>query len=117
MPATTQILLRSARDRVIDLLGIGETYPLRDVAVSADRLTVALNTTAKISIDPGQSDVVYTLWDRNDKAVSADAPGTGAATILVTPSIKEDQTFRIFASKMEAFASNTKRQAITCFRR
>ena len=110
MSATTQILLRAARDRVVDLLGLGETYPLQDVPVSADRLTVAVNMTAKISINPGQSDVSYTLRDRNDNTVSIDTPGTGAETILVTPAIKEDQTFRIFASKIDAFASGIKRQ-------
>jgi len=111
MSATTQILLRAARDRVVDLLGIGETYPLQDVSVSADRLTVAVNMTAKISINPGQSDVTYSLRDRNEKAVSTDTVGTGAETILVTPNIKEDQTFRIFASKTDVFASGIKRQA------
>ncbi len=111
MSATTQILLRAARDRVVDLLGLGETYPLQDVPVSTDRLTVAINLTAKISINPGQSDVSYSLRDRTDKTVSSDTPGTGAETILVTPSIKEDQTFRIFASKIDTFASNIKRQA------
>ncbi len=110
MSAMTQILLRAARDRVVDLLGIGETYPLQDVPVSADRLTVAINMTAKISIDPGQSDVSYTLRDHDDKTVSSDSTGTGAETILVTPSIKDDQTFRIFASKVEAFSSGIKRQ-------
>ena len=110
MSATTQIPLRAARDRVVDLLGLGESCPLQDVPVSADRLTVAINTTAKISIDPGQSDVTYSLRDRNDKSVSSDTPGTGAATILVTPAITEDQTFRIFASKIDAFASGIKRQ-------
>ncbi|HEY4899326.1 MAG TPA: hypothetical protein VIH91_00775 [Terriglobales bacterium] len=110
MSATTQILLRAARDRVVDLLGLGESNPLQDVPVSADRLTVAINTTAKISIDPGQADVTYSLRDRNDKSVSSDNAGTGAATILVTPAITEDQTFRIFASKIDAFASGIKRQ-------
>ncbi len=57
MSVTTQILLRAARDRVIDLLGLGETYPLQDTAVSADRLTVAFDTSAKINIFPGQTDV------------------------------------------------------------
>ncbi len=110
MSATTQILLRAARDRVVDLLGIGETYPLQDVPVSADRLTVAINTTAKISINPGQSDVSYALRDRDGKSVSGDTPGTGAETILVTPPIKEDQTFRIFASKIDTFASTIRRE-------
>ena len=110
MSATTQLLVRAARDRVADLLGIGETYPLQDVTVSADRLTVAVNTSAKISISPGQTDVTYTLHDRNDQPVSDSIPGTGAETVLTTPPIKEDQTFRIFASKIDVFASTIRRQ-------
>ena len=31
--AITHIHVRDARDRLIDLLGIGQTYPLRDLAV------------------------------------------------------------------------------------
>lgn len=110
MSASTQILLRAARDRVVDLLGIGETYPLHDVTVSADRLTVAINTTAKISIFPGQSDVSYTLRDHSNKVVSSETPGTGAETVLISPPMKEDQTFRIFAAKIDTFASKINRQ-------
>ena len=110
MSATTQILLRAARDRVVDLLGLGETYPLQDVPVSAEQLTVAVNMTAKIRINPGQSDVSYSLRDRNDKPASDENVGTGALTTLVTPAIKDDQTFRIFASKVDTFASKIKRQ-------
>jgi hypothetical protein len=110
MSATTQITLRAARDRLVDLLGIGETYPLQDVAVSADRLTVAITTSAKISIAPGQTDVTYVLRDHTEKTVSAQVQGTGAETVLTTPAITEDQTFRIFASKIDTFASKIQRQ-------
>src|SRR5271169_866023 len=104
MSAAAQVALRAARDRLIDLLGIGETYPLQDVAVSADRLTVAITTPAKIIISPGQSDVSYTLRDHAEKTVSAESQGTGGETVLITPAITEDQTFRIFASKVDTFA-------------
>lgn len=110
MSVTTQILLRAGRDRVIDLLGLGETYPLQDTAVSADRLTVAFGTSAKITIFPGQTDVDYTLRDPKDQTVTAPAPGTGGDTVLTTPPIKDDQTFRIFASKIDTFASKIDRQ-------
>jgi len=110
MSATMQIALRAARDRLVDLLGIGETYPLQDVAVSADRLTVAITTSAKISISPGQTDVTYVLRDHTEKTVSAQIQGTGAETVLTTPAITEDQTFRIFASKIDTFASKIQRR-------
>ena len=110
MSVTTQILLRGARDRVIDLLGLGETYPLQDTAVSSDRLTVAFGTSAKISIFPGQTDVDYTLRNPKDQTVTAPTPGTGGDTVLTSPPINEDQTFRIFASKIDTFASKKDRQ-------
>jgi hypothetical protein len=110
MSATTQVVLRAARDRLIDLLGIGETYPLQNVAVSADRLTVAITTSAKISISPGQTDVTYVLRDHTEKTVSAETQGTGSETVLTTPPITEDQTFRIFAYKVDTFASKIQRQ-------
>ena len=44
---TTHIQLRDARDRLLDLLGIGQTYPLRDLVVHDEQLTVTVNSTAK----------------------------------------------------------------------
>src|SRR4026207_903313 len=40
MPIAKHIYARAARDRIIDLLGIGETYPVRDVTVDEEQLTV-----------------------------------------------------------------------------
>ena len=48
------IRLRGSRDRLVDLLGFGETYPLQDVSVRAEDLIVPIGTTAKIPVDPGQ---------------------------------------------------------------
>jgi len=110
MSATTQILLRATRDRVIDLLGVGETYPLQDTAVGQDRLTVAFGTSAKVSIFPGQTDVTYTLHDAQDKAASAATAGTGGETVLTTPAVTQDLIFRIFASKIDTFSSKVQRQ-------
>ena len=56
--------VRDARDRMIDLLGLGETYPLRDVAVS-EELKVPFNKSATVRIAPTQQGVGYQLRDVN----------------------------------------------------
>ncbi len=109
MSTATHFHLRDTRDRLIDLLGLGETYPLQDVAVS-DRRTVPFGVTAKISIDPGQPDVKYELHDRDGKRLTDDdgntldpypymIDGTGGEILLETPPIVEDVTYKILARK------------------
>lgn len=95
-------LVRSARDRVIDLLGIGETYPLTDVTVDAERLTVNFGSLSAFDICPGQKDVRYELYAQG-KPVSPPCAvlGTGAMTVLPGPPIREDQTFQIRATKFD----------------
>lgn len=92
--------LRDTRDRLIDLLGLGETYPLQDVAVS-ERLTVPFEVSAKISIDPGQPAVEYELHDRDEEPVPSvfAQTGTGDEILLETPPIVEDVTYKILARK------------------
>jgi hypothetical protein len=87
---------------VIDLLGLGETYPLQDVAVKDERLKVPFDTTAKIPIDPAQPDVEYQLHDRDQEPVPGTIPqvGTGGEILLETPPIAEDVTYMILASKL-----------------
>ena len=107
---TTDIQLRDARDRLIDLLGIGETYPLRDLAVHDEQLTVAFNTVAKIPIDNSQQGVSYELYDhdmpvertQNDAKGPGQpivANGNGATVLLETYKIQDDITFQIYARK------------------
>lgn len=93
--------VRDARDRLIDLLGIGETYPLRDVDVQEEQLTVNFNEPANITIDPGQLGVTYELYDKDEQTnLHARADGNGAATALAGPPITGDRTFRVRASKI-----------------
>ena len=75
------IRLRGARDRLVDLLGFGETYPLQDVPVRAEELIVPIETTAKIPIDPGQSDVLYQLRDRGKPVNGRGVRGKGGGGI------------------------------------
>ena len=81
--AERAIRLRGARDRLVDLLGFGETYPLQDVPVRAEELIVPIETTAKIPIDPGQSDVLYQLRDRGKPVNGRGVRGKGGNYIVV----------------------------------
>jgi len=107
--------LRDSRDRIVDLLGIGETYPLRDISVT-EELKVPFSSNARIALAPSQSDVRYELRDSNGdgppgdpntalrrdedgSSVPVETAGTGAAIELVTPAIDEDATFTVLAAK------------------
>jgi hypothetical protein len=107
---TEHFAVRDARDRLIDLLGLGETYPLRDVPVRDERLTVAFNQPAQIPIEHSQRGVLYQLRsDRDDavitrpegaKSVTVEAEGNDETLYLLTPPIQEDITFNILARKL-----------------
>ncbi|MCP4996288.1 MAG: hypothetical protein GY934_21315 [Gammaproteobacteria bacterium] len=110
MPTTKTIQIRSTRDRLIDLLGFGETYPLRDLPVQ-ERLKVLHDTAAKIPIDHSQKDVNYYLYDKQGNVqkrpaeaggdIVVEAAGTGGTIQLETAQIKEPETFLIKARKSE----------------
>jgi transcription elongation GreA/GreB family factor len=93
----TVLRLREARDRLIDLLGLGETYPVRDLPVPNERLTVAFNSTAEIKVEDSEKQVAYGLRDKNGQAAGAPATGTGDTLTLTTPAIRDDITFTVHA--------------------
>lgn len=106
---TKHLRVRDSRDRLIDLLRIGETSPIRDLPVQVDRLMTPLNLSAKIPIDETQPDCTYQLWHRTDDVpiqrsageatVPAEEPGTDATILLESPVVTEDQDYRIRAVK------------------
>lgn len=97
----THIHVRDARDRLIDLLGIGQTYPLRDLAVRDEQLTVVFNTSAKVPLEPSQMGVVYQLYDKDNKPVAgAELKGNGDRARIETPPIREDITYTVHARKL-----------------
>ena len=108
MIETSHKHVRDARDRLIDMLGIGKTFPLRDLDVRDERLMVPINATAKVPIEISQSDVLYSLYTRDDKPVHragqvpAESKGNGGTLILETPTIVEDITYKIRAAKIRA---------------
>lgn len=94
------IPLRDARDRLIDSLALGQTYPLRDLAID-DVNTVAYNMKARIVIQNSQQGVIYELCDSEQQplkpAVKQD--GNGGSLELITPAIVDDRSFTIKAIK------------------
>jgi hypothetical protein len=96
---------RDARDAVIDLLGFGRTYPLRDLPL-IDHVIVAPGTPASVTLHFSQMGVDYELRHldgtqamREDQPIKAE--GTGGELVLPTPPITEDISYRILAVKRE----------------
>ena len=95
------IAVRSARNQLIDLLGIGDTYPLADLNVVADQLKVTYGSTAKIPIERAQAGVSYQLCDpkRHSLGEKYRADGADATLVIESPAVNEDVTYRIQATK------------------
>jgi hypothetical protein len=96
------IELRGARDRLIDILGIGESYPLQDTDARAESLTVPYDTPVAIDIDPSQVRVQYDLYEGTSAVTPAcSVIGTGAKVVLTGPTIITDHTYTIRATKLD----------------
>lgn len=95
------IPLRDARDRLIDWLEIGRTYPLRDLVI-ADVGTVAYNVNARIVISNSQQGVSYNLCDNKQQPLTPEIKqqGNGGDVELITPAIVNDRSFSIQATKL-----------------
>ena len=99
MSTPTALSFRDARDRLIDLLGLGDTYPLRDVPVTVDRLIVPFDSTAEIPVTFAQSGVTYGLRDKDGHPVGALLTGNGRELLIETPPIQDDITYTVHARK------------------
>ena len=107
------IQMRDARDRLLELLGIGQTYPLQDLPVRAEQPLVALDTAARIAIDHSQQGVWYQLRETDGTPVSrtptgekgggvpVEAKGNGGTLVLETYRLQEGVTFKIHAHKSQ----------------
>lgn len=99
--------LRSVRNRLIDLLGIGDTAPLPDLRLAADRITVAFGTAAVVTIEDAEDDVDYELRGPDGQPLKYRDAAAAAAAVsrhdgqvdLTTPPITEDVTLRVKATK------------------
>lgn len=94
--------LRGARDRVIDLLHLGETYPIADTDVHAESLTVGFGMSPTLSIDPAQKGVRYQLCEQSGEPVAGfSVDGDGTLATLHGPNIQSDHTYRLRAHKID----------------
>jgi hypothetical protein len=96
--STNHQVLRAARDRLIDLLGFGHTYPLSDLEISDEM--VAYGEKANIRISFSQADVLYQLCEEDGTPMDGfTVTGNGGEALLTTPPITEDKTYKILACK------------------
>ncbi|MGR9014054.1 MAG: hypothetical protein ACU83U_10455 [Gammaproteobacteria bacterium] len=108
MSSSATIPLRAARDRLLDLSGIGQTYPLRDLPI-AEIGTVAYSMPARIVIRNSQQGVGYCLCDDLNKPLEPEVKetGNGHDLELVSPKIVNDRSFSIQATKLSNKLSAT----------
>lgn len=97
-----QFKLRSRRDRIIGLLGMGTPLPIRDLPVSHND-KVPFNSSLEVRIDHSQEQVQYTLYDAN--RIPLDPPldsfsGIQGTLRFFTPPIKQDVTFTVLAERI-----------------
>ena len=106
-PWERHMKLRAARDRMVELLGLGVPYPLRDLRLAYDEI-VTFDTSTTIKIIGGQSKVVYQLCDEDGNPIVDPLtkesfqvrrePGqTPEFLALPTPKIQKDISFTILA--------------------
>jgi hypothetical protein len=111
----TSVKVRAARDRLIDLLQLGNPYPLRDLALGYPPI-IAQEQQADIQILNAQIGVCYQLCDADGNpiqgtdskpiAAERDANQTSDSIILKTPAINLDVTFMILAvRKADAYGA------------
>jgi len=100
-----RINLRDARDRMVQILGIGTPYPLRDLKLDYPPM-IAYNQPASINIVGGQSGVLYQLCDEDGNLITEngnqfevihETGDLGDKVILQTPAIRKDITFTVLA--------------------
>jgi hypothetical protein len=104
-PQLAQLRLRDARDRLLELLGLGRPYPLRDLPWT-QYLIVPPGSAAAVTLGYSQRGVIYGLCDTGGNPVllegkPIEAPGNDGLLALPTPSIQVDVTYRVRATKQE----------------
>ena len=109
--AESTVQHRDARDRVVHALGLGLSYPMRDLPLTYDAM-VAFDLVTQITIGGSQAGVRYQLCDEdgnpipevNGQTFFAEAQPGDADAILPTPPIIEDVTYTILAVREESRA-------------
>jgi hypothetical protein len=86
-----QLRVRDARDRLIEMLGLGLTYPLRDIPVLGPMpLFVASGLSTNVTLGYSQVGVTYYLINIDDQVILSEGDGNDGVLPLATPPINED---------------------------
>jgi hypothetical protein len=95
--------VRSARNALAEALGLGETYPLRDLPVTAEPPVAAYGSIARVAIEDSERTLAYRLLDQEARPLPRGAEpegiGTGAAIAIDSPAIADDITFTVRATR------------------
>lgn len=93
--------MRGARGALTDALGLGETFPVRDLPVAAAPAVVPFGGGAEVVIEDTEPGVTYRLRDQAGRPLPRNAEpsgtGTGETLTIATPKIEEDVTFTVEA--------------------
>lgn len=97
--------MRGARNLLVDLLGIGEALPLRDLPVTATPAIVPFGGAATVTIDDSEPGVRYRLLGQagaplpSSLTIDGDGVGDGGPLRLAVTKIKEPVTFTVEAAR------------------
>jgi len=94
---------RTSRNSMAEALGLGKTYPLRDLPVRAEPPVAAFETMARVLVTDSEPGVAYLLLDQDGKPLAGGAEpkgtGNGEELAIDSPPIEEDIKFTVQASR------------------
>lgn len=91
-----------SQNHLIDLLGIGLTYPIRNLPVKPKNRKVAFDETTFIEIYSSEPNTTYTLHNQDDEPFPGpprSAVGNGKKLEIETPKITDVTHFKVLATK------------------
>ncbi len=101
--------MRGARNVLVDLLGIGEALPLRDLPVTAAPPIVPFGGAATVTIEDTEPGVEYRLRGQAGAALApalaVNGTGDGGTLRLEVPKINEPVTFTVEAARASGRAA------------
>lgn len=105
------IPLRDARDRLLEILDIGATFPILDLPVRSPR-KVSHGSGAVVAVDFSQKGVLYRLFDRDTPVGDGPVEGNGGTLELPTPAIEVGVTYRVAVDRVGAVGNAELRYAL-----
>lgn len=104
MEDTHRFQLRIARDSLMDqvLFPLCSNYPLPDLPITPQNKVVMYENKGKLTIDPTQGNVDYTLYDETGSKMASSQKRADQQVIIDTKTLtREDYTFSVTAVKTQ----------------